>query len=143
MMPGVLNSLLLAFAGLVAMGFACLLVDNEQRRRVRLRSRLAQATTPHLRIRAQAFRSSLLSAGPGPRPTLRQQVAGLIGLILGPQVVDPKARWSILGGALVLGRLAAGALTEVAGPIGWLAWPVVAMLASRGIFEWLRRCRWC
>jgi tight adherence protein B len=141
MIPGVLNSLLLAFAGLVAMGFASLLVDNEQRRRVRLRNRLAQATTPHLRIRAQAFRSLLLSAGPGPRPTLRQQLAGMAGLILGPQAADPKVRWGILGGALVLGRLAAGAVVQVAGPIGWLAWPAVAMLASRGMFEWLRARR--
>lgn len=141
MIPGVFNSLLLAFAGLVAMGFASLLVDNEQRRRVRLRNRLAQATTPHLRIRAQAFRSLLLSAGPGPRPTLRQRMVGLIGLILGPQVADPKVRWAILGGALVVGRVAAGALAGLAGPIGWLAWPGVAILASRGTFEWLRARR--
>ncbi len=138
---GVLNSLLLAFAGLVGMGFASLLVDNEQRRRVRMRDRLAKATTPHLRIRTQAFRSLLLSAGPGPRRSPRQRMVDLIRLILGPQAPDPKARWAILGGALILGRLAAGALAEVGGPIGWLAWPVVTILASRAAFEWLRARR--
>nr|WP_294521390.1 type II secretion system F family protein [uncultured Rhodopila sp.] len=138
---GMLNSLMLAFAGLIGMGVASLLVDNEQRRRLCMRDRLAKATTPHLRMRTLAFRSLLLSAGPGPRRTFRQQAAGIINLVLGAPPPNPHARWVILGIALILGRLAAEALTDVAGDIGWLAWPVITIVVSRGTFEWLRTRR--
>jgi tight adherence protein B len=129
---------MLAFAGLMALGLASILVDSEQRRRLRMRDRLAKATTPHLRIRALAFRSLLLSSAPGPRRTLRQQAVALIVGILGGPAPNPQARWAILAAAFVMGRFAAQALAQVLGPSGWLAWPLITIGASRAILEWLR-----
>jgi tight adherence protein B len=141
MTPGVATSLLLAFGGLAGLGGASLLVDNEQRRRQRVRDRLAKATTPHLRIRALIFRSLLLSAGPGPRRTLWQQGTAAINRLLRGQGHEPGQRWMVLGVALVLAQLGAGLLVRLLGVAGWLAWPLIAVAASRGLFGWLRARR--
>jgi tight adherence protein B len=122
--------LLLSFPLLAGLGGVGLMIANAQSRQQAV-SRRVTNTLPHA------------PRPPGPLPIAREsaevggpatRVAALFGCNLANAHVYPIRWWLLLAGTCALGRVAAALAVPLAGLAGWVAWPVVWLLASRMMF---------
>ncbi len=133
--------LAIAFALLTGLGLSCLLVERDLRRRKTLNDRLAKATSAQLRSRKIALRSLLRTAERRHKITMLDHFAALPGFDVRRPAEYPPAWWAILLGSLLVGRLLTTLAMNLLGPIGWLAWPILALAAMRWSFAWARAKR--
>jgi len=133
-----LSMLMIAFGLLAGLGLASLLVDREFKRRAAVANRLAVATRADLRTRKTALRSLLRTRETKRHETVLDRIAHLPGFDIRRRAEYPQLWWLPLLLGLTLGRAAAGIATNWIGVVGWLAWPVVAVLTSRLTFNWIR-----
>jgi tight adherence protein B len=122
--------LLLSFPLLAGLGAAGLMIANAEKRQQALSSRIAN-TLPHAQRvvgPVPIARETVEAPGPATR------IAALFGCNLVNAHVYPVRWWLLLGGTCALGRVAAALALPLAGPAGWLAWPIAWLLASRTMF---------
>ncbi len=120
---------LASFILLIGLGGAALLIDNSNRSRARLRSRLDRIMPPS---HADAAPAPLRIAAE--RTGVIGRIASLIGCDFARRQHYPIPWWVVPIGALVVGRLAVMAMVPVLGGVGWAALPVVWFLVTRGVY---------
>lgn len=126
---------------LTGLGFSSLLLERDLRRRKALQDRLVKATTIQLRSRKIALRSLLRAGEKRRKLTLADHLAHLPGFDVRRRAEYPRYWWAILLGSLLVGRGLTVVALNMAGSLGWLAWPVAALAAMRWCFDWARAKR--
>jgi tight adherence protein B len=121
---------LASFVLLMGLGGAALLIDNSNRTRERLRGRLGRIMPT---AAGDAAAVPLRIATERTSPVGR--IAGLFGCDFPRRQQYPMPWWLVPIAALVVGRLAVVAVSAVLGEAGWVAWPVVWFLVTRGVYR--------
>jgi tight adherence protein B len=127
--------LLFAFLGLSGLGLSALLVVRGQSTQERLKQRLASATTPHQRIR-RVEAPTLVRVQPAQQPNSPvERAANLFGYNAARPEQYAAKWWVVVGISCLGGRVISGVLVGLGGPLLWITWPVIWVLASRAVFN--------
>lgn len=119
---------------LIGVGWSGLLVGQAQRRqhakRLRIENVLAMYRTQRT-ADLRAIRTASL-----PQTSLRQRAASAFGFEQSRLDHSPAPWWIVLGLALMLARVSAGFVADLAGSWGWASMPVIWIWLSRSTFAW-------
>ncbi len=136
MSPMLLRLLLFACIGLAGLGLSSLLVLNLHAENERRRRRIAAATVPHLPAGEAGLPSLFRRARIGGLERLARRAGSVIGFDPVRRDQYPLPWWAVLGIALTLARVAAGALGGLLGPLSGLLVPAGAIIVARAFFGW-------
>lgn len=128
-MPGSATLLVLAFAMLVGLAGAALLLMEGQAHQRRVDVRLGRVSTTPIEARHDPIARAL-----GDTATPVERLAGLFGCDWPRRHTYPAPWWVVIAGSALLGYVVALLLDDLLGRAAIVAWPVTALAASRMLF---------
>jgi tight adherence protein B len=138
MISGFSPVLVLAVALLIMIGFGFsgLLVVRDQAQEKRLIARREAVLHPHRRT--EPIDIALFTRPATSETTIVARVVSWFGIDLERTDICPVPWWTVVAAAAIGADLALTGLSELLGPIAWVGFPVIWMVASRSMFAYFR-----
>jgi tight adherence protein B len=126
--------LMLSFPVLAGLGFAGLQVANAQQQRTKLSARIASLRAGAERRIAPSAAAPIARAAPVTTRSPFLRALALFGCDYERREIYDMPWWLVLLLTCGIGRLATAFTISLFGPIAWLDWPFVWVMASRSMF---------